>query len=219
MTTDYDIALLLQDQYDNQVNNFDCFSVVNEVSFAVKHLDDCTAICFEGSHNLPDFERDFSAEMTYIPGLGGVHSGFYYGLPDVLRYINDMLPTDKLIKVCGHSLGGGEAHIFMAMLAKQHYTFLEAITFGSPLPGDITLASIIEPFPNRSYWNYRNPFQHDIVGSVPLWLPNEKYVMPTQRILIDEAPELIDPWGVASWHHFNPLYMNGVKKLCDQKLT
>ena len=123
------------------------------------------------------------------------------------------LPKDKPLKVCGHSLGGGESQISAGILSRSGYKLLENITFGCPLPGDADLAELIAPFPNRSYWNYRNPFHHDIVGDVPVYLPHEPYVMPTKRILIDEPPPPDDEWpGLLAWHHMEH-YVNGVKKL------
>lgn len=210
MPTDAEIITLLQSQYDGVQGVFDVSAPYGTVSWALKHYSDCDVIAFEGSHDLPDWERDFKAEMIQVKGLGGVHAGFYEGLPEVFNAVKALLTDEKTIKICGHSLGGGESHIFTAILAKAGYTKLETITFGSPLPGDKQLASIIAPIPNRSYWNYRNPLEHDIVGDVPFFLPNEPYVFPRDRILVDEPPALLDTWGLAAWHH-SQLY---VKALC-----
>ena len=213
MLNDYEVALLLQQQYDGVAGVFNVSAPYGVVSWALKHYDDCDVICFEGSHDLPDWERDFKAAMIHVDGLGGVHGGFYDGLPEVLSALNPLLSKDRLTIVAGHSLGGGEAQIFTAMLSLAGYAKLETITFGCPLPGDQRLANLIAPFPNRSYWNYRDFFHHDIVGSVPVVLPEEPYVFPCPRILIDEPPEPLDAWGLAAWHHLSPLYLNGLRKL------
>lgn len=215
MPTDYDIALLLQAQYDGKPV-FDMARNTNGVDWAIKGFGDCSAIFLEGTHSLPDAARDFNFPMRTVAGIGGVHAGFYDGLPETLMAAIPYLPKDKLIKVCGHSLGAGEAHILTAMLAKAGYRALETIAFGSPLPGDIGLAATLAPFENRSYWNYCDFFNHDIVGSVPLYLPAEPFIAPRQRILIHEAPAILDPWGMVAWHHLNPLYCEGVRKLCGQ---
>ena len=213
MPNDYEIALLLQQQYDGVAGIFNVSAPYGLVSWALKRYDDCDVICFEGSHDVPDFERDFKAKMIHVDGLGGVHGGFYEGLPEVLTACLPLLSIEKLTKISGHSLGGGEAHIFTALLALAGFTKLETVTFGSPLPGDKQLSDLIAPFPNRSYWNYRDFFHHDIVGSVPVALPEEPYVFPRERILIDEPPEPLDPWLMAAWHHLSSLYLNGLKKL------
>lgn len=213
MLTDYEICKILQAQYDGVAGVFDVSAPYGTVSWALKHFEDCDVIFFEGSHDLPDWERDFKAAMIHVDGLGGVHGGFYEGLPEVLGNIKSLLSKEKPIKVCGHSLGGGEAHIFTGMLALDGCKALETVTFGSPLPGNQQLSDLIKPFPNRAYWNYRDFFHHDIVGSVPVNLPDELYVFPCPRILIDESPEPLDAWGLASWHHLSPLYLNGLRKL------
>lgn len=213
MLTDYEIALLLQQQYDGFSGVFDVSAPNGTVSWALKHYDDCDVVAFEGSHDLPDWERDFKGAMIHVDGLGGVHGGFYEGLPEVLANVMPLLAKTKPIIVCGHSLGGGESQIFAGLLANAGFTEISIVTFGCPLPGDQQLADLIALFPNRSYWNYRDFFHHDIVGSVPINLPDEPYVFPCARTLIDEPPEPLDAWGLASWHHLSPLYLNGLRKL------
>ena len=216
MVSDYDIALLLQKLYDGVQGVFDQTSCINDVSFALKHFEDFDVIAFEGSHNLPDWERDFHADMVEIDGLGGVHSGFYEGLSRVLQFVLPSISNKKLLKICGHSLGGGESHIFTGMSVLSGFTKLETITFGSPLPGDKTLSDLIAPFPNRSYWNYNNGFEHDLVGSVPVWLPDEPYVFPRPRIKFWSAPTTNNPWGQGHYlapHNLLDCYIPGLKGL------
>jgi hypothetical protein len=210
MPNDYEIALLVQALY-NKDPIFDITTNTATVDWAAKHYPDCNVLIFEGSHDLPDWENDFKAEMKYIPSLGGVHSGFYNGLPEACSQAVQYLSKDKLTIICGHSLGAGRAHIATGIFAKSEYNLLETVVFGSPLPGDQTLADIIAPFPNRSYWNYKNPFEHDFVGDVPLWLPDERYVIPRKRIIINEPPSIPDPWLVLSWHH-SELYVQGLAR-------
>jgi hypothetical protein len=216
MLSDYEIALLLQQQYDGVQGVFDRSGVVQEVTFAVKHYDDYDIIAFEGSHNLPDWERDFHADMVHIDKLGGVHDGFYSGLPAVLETVLPCISTQKLIKICGHSLGGGESHIFTGLLAVAEFGKLETITFGSPLPGDKQFSDILAPYPNRSYWNYKNCFEHDLVGSVPIWLPEEPYVVPRERKTFWSAPSENNPWGKGHYlapHNLKDCYIPGMKGL------
>lgn len=216
MLSDLDIALQLQKQYDCVQGVFDRSGVVQNVTFAVKHFDDCDIIAFEGSHDLPDWERDFHADMVHIDGLGGVHSGFYAGLPAVLQAILPYISTEKPSIICGHSLGGGESHIFTGLLALAGFTKLETVTFGSPLPGDQQLSDLLAPFPNRSYWNYHNGFEHDLVGSVPIWLPNEQYVFPRERPKFWSAPTADNPWGQGHYlapHNLKDCYIPGMKGL------
>lgn len=213
MLNDYEIACLLQDQYDGDKTQFDVWEPSGIVSYAVKVLPDAVHIFFEGSHDLPDWERDFHADMIQIPGLGGVHSGFYEGLPEVLAALMPILPKDRLISVNGHSLGGGEADIFVAMLGVAGFDKVEGVTFGKPVAGDAALEAKILKFTNRTYVNYCDPLQHDLVCDVPFTLPNEPYDNGRQRIKICQSSQLFDSWGALSWHHLS-LYIKGVQKLC-----
>lgn len=211
MLSDLDVANLLQAQYDGRKVFFNVWSPYGTVSWAMAKYDDCDVICFEGSHNLPDWKRDFEAEMIQVPGLGGVHEGFYIGLPDVLKSILPLTPLDKRLKICGHSLGGGESHIFTGMAVLAGYTDVETITFGSPLPGDKQLSDLIASFPNRSYWNFRDGFNCDIVGNVPFHIPViSPYVFPRERIIIESPPAPDDNWGICAWHHLS-LYVKGLQ--------
>jgi hypothetical protein len=203
MLTDLQICDLLQAQYDADSTKFNVWAPYGEVSWALLHDSDHDLLCFEGSHDLPDWQRDFKAEMIQVEGLGGVHAGFYSGLLGVQNAILPLLQKDKPTVISGHSLGAGEAHIFTGMLAKAGLTQLETVGFGSPLPGDQQLSDVIAPFSNRSYWNYKNPLEHDFVGDVPISIPDERYVVPHPRIEVCQPPVHPDPWLALAWHHLS----------------
>lgn len=213
--SDVQIALLLQSQYDETTGIFDYQAVTNEVSWAVKHFDDCDVIAFEGSHNLPDWERDFQANMIHVEGLGGVHAGFYSGLPETFAASSTMFSKDKPLLVIGHSLGGGETYPFAGLLANAGYTKVETVTFGSPFAGNEDLAKLISPFPDRSYWNAKDPFNSDIVGTVPLYIPYfEPYVIPLTRRKFWSPPTPSNPWGQGHYlapHNLKDCYIPGVE--------
>lgn len=210
--SDLDCANLCQSQYNGEAI-FDFANRIDDVSFAVKLYPDCTAIVFEGSHNAPDWFSNFDAVMVRPPGLGGVERGFYDGLPETLAALSPML-NGKLIYVTGHSRGAAHAHIFAAMLINAGY-HVEVVVFGSPRPGDAKLAEILAQAPNRSYWNYRDEFHHDIVGDVPeniIW----PYIEPALRIKIDVEPLPDDPWLLLARHHLS-LYIHALQEIENGK--
>ena len=69
--TDYDIALLVQDLYQGG-KLLDRVMHVAGVDVGIKSYANSTVLIHEGSHDLPDWERDFHASMIKVVGLGGV---------------------------------------------------------------------------------------------------------------------------------------------------
>lgn len=211
MITDLDAANLCQSLYNDE-KAFDFIGSIEDVDFAIKEYPDCTALVFEGSHNLTDWANDFDAHMVPAIELNGalVHHGFYRGLSAMLVRTLVKLAKDKPVYCIGHSLGAGRAHIFGGMLIVAGY-HIEVVTFGSPRPGDKKLADILEPFPNRSYWNYHDEWNHDIVGDVPVAItPLFQFLTPRERIKVSVQPEATDPWGhIMGWHHLK-YYIQGL---------
>ena len=213
MLNDYAIALLVQDLYDGDPDKtLDVMQCTSGVNWAMKFYPDCSVLIFEGTADILDIERDFDFPMEYVSGIGRVHAGAYKGLQDVIQAAMPHLSKDKPLYVTGHSLGAMRAHIATALLVMFGYTLIETVVFGSPLPGDRQLANALAPYPNRSYWNYHDVLNHDFIGNVPAPVPENPYMHPRQRLLIDEAPVYPDEWLLLAWHHFRPLYLEGLRK-------
>lgn len=200
MLSDLDCANLCQAQYDG-VSIFDASSSIAGVDYSIKDYPDCTAVVFEGSHDIPDWISNFDAIMLDIPDFAGVERGFYQGLPNVLIKVLPLLSKEKPVYVTGHSRGAAHAHIFAAMLVKQGYKVIVTV-FGSPRPGDAKLAAILAPFPNRSYRNYADFDNQDFVCDVPFDITIlAPFVHPYKQKVINIAPAPADPWGILARHH------------------
>jgi hypothetical protein len=208
MLVDLDLANLCQAMYDGR-DTFDVDQHTSGVDWAIKSYFDCTAIVFEGSHDLPDWVSNIEFEMIQVPDFAGVEKGFYDGLPDVYAAAERYLPKDKTVYVTGHSRGAAHAQIFTAMLIKGGYRTV-TVTFGSPRPGDKDLANILIASTNRSYRNFHTFDEQDFVCDVPLCHPFG-YVRPGVDLIVDVAPSPDDPWLLLSRHHLG-LYIEGVKR-------
>jgi hypothetical protein len=207
MLTDYGIALLCQALYDTPDTSFDRIFNTDEVYCGLKTYDDCNAVVFRGSTTFLDWWRDFQGAMVHTDDIGGVEMGFYIGLVRTLSDIQPFLPKDKLVYVAGHSLGGGRANIFAALLIKSGYNVI-VVTFGSPRPGDANLKSILSTHAGRSYKN-----GNDYVTDVPIPIhPLLPYEHPRDLISVKAQPSIGDAWGLLSWHHCS-LYIQALKGL------
>lgn len=200
MLSDLDCANLCQAQYDG-ASIFDVSDSICGVDFAIKTYPDCMAIAFEGSHDIPDWISNFEALMIDVPDFAGVERGFYQGLPNVLVATLPLFPKEKPVYVTGHSRGAAHAHIFAALLIKQGYKVIVTV-FGSPRPGDARLATILAPFPNRSYRNYADFDHQDFVCDVPFDIEiAAPFVHPYKQKIINMPPAPGDPWGLLARHH------------------
>lgn len=211
MLTDLELANLCQAQYDgDSVFNY-TFSTAG-VDYSIACFPTCTAIVFEGSHDLPDWVSNFEALMQQVSDFGGVERGFYSGLPQAFAQARPLIPLDLPVYVTGHSRGAAHAQIFGAMLIIALYN-VEIVVFGSPRPGDANLAAIINKIPNRSYRNFNGFDTQDFVTDVPLDLTLiAPFVHPSPQILIDVVPPDPDPWGLFKMHHLSA-YIKGLEKI------
>lgn len=210
MITDKELAALVAAQYAGDAASFDhTFSTVG-VDYAIKFCPGFTVVCFEGSHDIPDWERDFTFDMVNVPNIGGVERGFHQGLPEVAKQAIPLLPASQPIYVIGHSLGAAEAHIFARYLIVAGYPpeSVIRVVWGSPHPGNDIFTTGLVGSPCRSYRNYRSALEQDFVCLVPERLPGLRYEHPGDYVMIDIPAAPHDPWLLLARHHFF-LYQQG----------
>ncbi len=213
MLSDLNICDLLQNQYDGAQGVFDYQDTIEGVTFAVKVYPDCVAVLHEGSHDEPDVEHDFEAEIIYPPELNGVgvHAGGWSGLIAAYAEILPYLPKDKLIYLCGHSLGALRVNLAACLLLHHGYTMVERVKFAPPRSNDQALAAMINKYPVRAYENYHSVLDRDFVCAVPRRiLPAFPYDVDEPRILIDVPARAGDNWLFLKRHHLF-LYREGIK--------
>lgn len=204
MLSDLEIGNLLMQQYNAAQGVFDYQNRIENVSFGVKHYDDCSIVCCEGSYNFPDWWSNFEAEMIQVD-IGGVEKGFYTGIPDVMTLLLTMLPKDKPVYCAGHSRGSAHADLIAAYLIKADYTVF-IVVFGSPRAGDHVFATILAQGLRRAYKNRNDPVT---CVPEPLLIPYWPYIHPTAFIMVNVEPDTLDPWGLLADHHFE-LYLEAL---------
>lgn len=201
MITDYEVIQLVQALYDKPEASFDHISNSDEVYAGVKSYPNCTAVIFRGSTTFLDWLRDFQGAMLRTDNIGGVEMGFYTGLVKTLETLSPFINKDLPVLVGGHSLGGGRAAIFAAILVVAGYD-VEVVTFGAPRPGDATLKKILAPYPVRPYKN-----GNDYVTDVPIPIhPLLPYEHMRDLIMVNAPPPRGDIWGLLARHH-SQLYL------------
>jgi hypothetical protein len=219
MPNDLQIAEILQQLYDGVLDSFTYTDTISGVSFGVVVRDDCVIVCFEGTHDKPDVDHDFEAELIRPPELNGagVHAGGWAGLDDAMDFIRPYIPMGKPIIICGHSLGALRVNLAAGLL--MHYGYdpklIQRVKIASPRSNDYILENMLKDSPLSSWWNYRFEVEHDPVCDVPfrcsvLGLP---YFTGEKKKFVDSPPGFLDPWGVIiGWHHLS-LYIKGMALL------
>lgn len=210
MLNDYQIALLLQQQYDAAQGVFDITLDVSGVYCSVKHFPNYSVICFRGSARILDFLRDFQGMMVPDPQLGGVDQGFVIGLRDVKAHMDNIILGNKPVVITGHSLGAARALQFAGLWSLAGRPVTSIVTFGAPRAGGAKLKNILALIPIRSYRNGSDP-----VCKVPFVIPIiDPYCESRDFIVLNEPPVKGDEWGPEiGWHHLFPNYGTGVQKL------
>lgn len=218
------ILLYLEAQYNNVPNFFTYQGTICGVTFAILVFSRKVYVFFEGTHDMPDIERDFEAEMISPPELkgAGVHSGFWMGLIAAFGLICTYLPKNISIYLCGHSLGAGRVNLAAGLLLFYGYDpkNIIRVKFGSPNSNDMILEVALRDSPCVSVWNYGDMVFHDPVGSVPIHCAIKGYGWPyftsEKRTLVKSGPGPLDIWGpIIGWHHIE-LYKKGWEDLCQK---
>lgn len=207
--SDFQIAEDLSAQYNGEIDWFDYVNRIKEVSFAVKHFDDCSEVLCEGSFNVPDWISNFKCEMIQT-AFGGIESGFNDGTDEVIEILVTMLPLDRPVYIGGHSRGSAHADILASKLIRRGYKMI-IVVFGSPRAGDHIFAAGLASSERRAYKNRNDPVT---CVPEPLLIPYWPYIHPTPFIMLDVAPPILDTWGLLSDHHFY-LYLAGIKELSN----
>lgn len=192
MLSDYQLALLLQEQYDGKIP----VTTVSEVAYS--RIDDTNGITilFRGTSDLEDAKRDLDTGMVES-GFGLVHAGAHSGLRDIFIAEQPTLPIDAYILLIGHSLGAMEAADFACILYMAGYRNIEVVTFESPRWGDQQAMQYFSQIKNRSYRNYKDMWVHDFFTTIPVWLPTLPFHPVPNCHQFWSAPTSLNEWREA----------------------
>jgi fermentation-respiration switch protein FrsA (DUF1100 family) len=219
MITDYQIADLCNSIYGQPGSNpvtwdhLDPGTDSDFVCWGLKRFPEAWVAVFRGSFTLIDWLRDLCAVANPLchDDIGPVSPGFYSGMRTVQREMLAIIGSDPVI-LAGHSLGAARASILAGLMVTTGRPPIGRVVFGEPKPGFGQLARILANLPdNRSYRN-AGAGRHDTVTDLPLSVPPEEYVHPTDVIDVSAPPppSLWSTLGMFSYHHM-PLYVQGVK--------
>lgn len=138
----------------------------------VGSTNDYVIVSFAGTSELIDYITDltFASKPETLRGIpGNVHIGFLNVLerswPKLLELVKKHTAVNKPILLTGHSMGGAQAVISAARLAKLGFPVDSIYIYAVPRIGDETYANYIEKqFPKR-IWRFVN--NEDLVPRLP----------------------------------------------------
>ncbi len=219
MLTDFDVAQLIAAQYAGTREPFDLFvdpahNDFNGVAWAAAQLvteqGTVWVICFEGSHDPPDWAHDFDPRRVWIDVLGDLHAGFYANMQETYALIVDRCKGPAIF--AGHSLGAAHADIATGLAARAGLTPLFYLRWGEPAPAwGSRLGSMIASVPGRTYRNIKPhgwATDQDLVTPVPLAIAGWRHPQAFSDVWAPTDPSLpwYERWGILSLHHFH-LYL------------
>jgi hypothetical protein len=180
--------------------------VTSGVNWYLKYIEGGTIVAFEGTHDLPDWERDFAALPITIAAVGLVHPGFFFGMPEVWMTIKPLIQGN--LYVCGHSLGAAHATLFAALAVRDGIKPARRVVLGEPRPGGAGLSDLLRDVPSASYCTVSG-IRRDFVTCVPLALPDFAYQHPTVVTDLPAAitPEAENAYGELFACHYPPVYL------------
>ncbi|MFC5402883.1 lipase family protein [Cohnella soli] len=154
------------------------FGGVSERFGFIIESDSHVVIAFRGTSSTQDWVTDAMAsqvKVKWTKEAGAAHRGFsriYGSARDQVLEALDNLPTDKVLYLTGHSLGGALATL-CALDASDNSSFKSptTYTFGSPRVGDPTFA---KAFRERGGESFRVNNRFDVVTH----LPPQTYKLP-----------------------------------------
>lgn len=205
-------AQLIAAQYAGDKSQFDVFKNPQSndwsvLAWAAKKVEGVWIICFEGSHDPPDWAQDF----RFLPiDRGGItfHRGFYYNMPETWDTIKKACPGPKIF--AGHSLGAARADVCTWMALQDGEKALAYVRWGEPAPAyGPAFGNALEGIPGASYRNVKPSPRHanevDLVTEVPPAIFDARHPQPFCDVYAQPDVEA-DKWGLLSWHHFG-LYL------------
>ncbi len=120
----------------------DVFEVDSDAGFIARSKDGDLCICFRGSDSNEDYITDAEFKLTDLiinkKQYGKVHRGFLNSVNNIIdRVKNNIKPSDKSIKLYGHSKGAAMATITAKILEVSYKEAdIEVFAFASPRVGD-----------------------------------------------------------------------------------
>ncbi len=213
MVTDLDGAKLVAAQYAGQKAAFDIYIDPGHkdwsgIAWAAKKIGAVWFIVLEGSHDAPDWAKDFRFLPQDVDGVT-LHRGFNQGMRVLVDAISLLCVGAKVI--LGHSLGAARADILTWYLESSGDHVLAYIRWGEPAPGyGPRLGTSLVGIPGRSYRNVKPSPRHandvDLVTEVPPAIFDARHPQPFTDIYAQPDAEA-SKWGLLSWHHFK-LYLS-----------
>jgi len=143
--------------------------------------------------------------------LGGLHSGFYENLPELVRQLMaDITPCVQVI-VTGHSKGAGEGAQLAALLRLAGANVANAILFACPRAGQQKLTNWLRS--NIHGISFRNSPSPDSLRGDPVpMVPLPPYSAPYPLTHICAPPAGLLRVLSVEWH-MGALYIAGTKTL------
>lgn len=136
--------------------------VFEDVSATLTEIDGKYVIAFRGTKLGNGFEsiEDVIRDVDFVPQItktmGPLHHGFYEGAKNIYNQAKDEL-AGKEVWPIGHSLGGGMALPFGAMLHLDGLNLGGIVTWGAPRAGFLRLRAVLSDKTVRQYRNGNDP--------------------------------------------------------------
>lgn len=106
--TPRDYALMAQRAYDTPPQ-------IGVESSAARAIVEGNAVAFPGSNNIACWLADLDVNVIFVPGMGGLHAGFWRALQSIRDPLLALPSTEVTV---GHSEGAALAILFAALLCK-----------------------------------------------------------------------------------------------------
>jgi hypothetical protein len=202
--------LMMAEACDNlysQASGWDNYWTIGGVVIAHQRIDDTDLLVLRGSLTTEDWVRDALAVPVWHDQLGFVHAGFAEDMDDVYATVSKVVGPK--VAITGHSLGGARGRILTALFAVSGKPIDELVTFGSPKPGFINLARVVQKC-GSAHTSYRN--RNDIVPTLamlPCWEHTEPWTALNAAPAQDDLAALRD--------HSATLYRAGLQNLTSSR--
>lgn len=202
MLSDYDIALLLQAQYDGTLQ-CDFQSRIGVVSVAVKHYPDFTLILNEGTFCAPDWASNFKTLMVPLKNGGRVDWAFQESIPESIDALEPYLQPDKPALIGGHSRGASHTNTMALELINRGWKRenIRRVAIAPARCFDAAGVAALAGCAGTAYRNCHDVFDQDFVCDVPLHFLGEPYEITDPWITIDVPAKPDDPWLLFKRHH------------------